>query len=334
MIRIRELVKSYGSSFKLTVGDLKIKEGKITALLGPNGSGKSTLLKLIAGIERADVGTIGFNGTEIHPKSEVPVSWRRLVTMVMQEPYLFGGTVFDNTAYGLKVRGESPSVYGRKIKDILDRVGLLKYENRKVWQLSGGEAKRTALARSLVLESRILLLDEPTANIDRENVGLIEQLIRSLSGKTGLTVVIATHNLEQAYRLADEVISIIGGNVVPAHPENVFEGTVKESRNGLKIVSLKGGLELEIDTPLSGGVHLAIDPTNIIVSREKLASSARNSISGRLVTISAHRNRVRLTVNAGVDFDVIVTEKSYREMALNPGDTVYLTFKTTTVKAF
>jgi tungstate transport system ATP-binding protein len=334
MITIRGLLKSYGTTFTLRVDGLDVCGGKITALLGPNGAGKTTLLRLIAGIEAADRGTISLDGMNLQPGGEVPLAWRRRVTMVMQEPYLFSGTVLENVAYGLKVRGIQQSRYERKLKDILEELGIRSCMHRKVESLSGGEAKRIALARALVLDPGILLLDEPTSNVDRDNVGRVEQFIRALGGRSGLMVMLATHNLEQAYRLANDVVSIIGGKIVPSQPENVFEGTVLGTRNGLKLVSLRGGLQLEVDTALSGRVHLTIDPTDIIVSRNSLASSARNSVYGKLVSLRTHGNRVRLTVSAGVELDVIVTQKSYRELELHPGDMVYLTFKSTAVKVF
>jgi ABC-type Fe3+/spermidine/putrescine transport system ATPase subunit len=199
MITIRGLLKSYGTTFTLSVDGLDIGGGKITALLGPNGAGKTTLLRLIAGIESADRGTISLDGMNLQPGGEVPLAWRRRVTMVMQEPYLFSGTVLENVAYGLKVRGIQQSRYERKLKDILEELGIRSCMHRKVESLSGGEAKRIALARALVLDPGILLLDEPTSNVDRDNVGRVEQFIRALGGRSGLMVMLATHNLEQAY---------------------------------------------------------------------------------------------------------------------------------------
>lgn len=334
MLRIQGLRKSYNGNFTLSVNELEIGSGKITAILGPNGSGKSTLLRIIAGIERPDMGTVSFNGSEIGAGANASIAWRRMVTMVMQTPYLFSGSVIENVAYGLRLRGVPHHSRSQRASDALRNAGLEGYELRMVRELSGGEAQRVSLTRALVLEPAVLLLDEPTANIDRQNVARAESQITSLSGRKGLTVIIATHYLEQAYRLANDVVSIIDGRIVPAGPENVFQGDVKEAENGLKIVSLPGGDMIEVDTPLSGRVHLAIDPSDIIVSRRKLASSARNSLAGTLHTIATHGNRVRLTVAAGIDITVIMTKKSYGEMHLHPGETICLTFKTTAVKVF
>jgi molybdopterin-binding protein len=334
MLQIEGLVKSYGSAFTLAVEQLEIADGTITALLGPNGSGKSTLLSLIAGIRRADRGSISIEGMELRPTSAAPVEWRRAVTMVTQKPFLFHGTVDENVGYGLRFRGTPRAARADRIDRALKHAGIEGFGRRKARELSDGEAQMVAIARALVLEPRLLLLDEPTANIDRDNAARLELLIASLSGMNNITVVLATHNLEQAFRLSTRVVPIMRGRPVPMHPENIFRGTVTGERNGLTLISLRGGVQIEADTALSGSVHVAIDPTNIIVSRMELRSSARNSFAGRLVSSSTHGHRVRLVVAAGVEFCVLVTEQSFREMALQPGETVYLTFKSTAVKVF
>jgi tungstate transport system ATP-binding protein len=334
VIKIEGLNKSYGGDFVLDIPSLEFREATITAVLGPNGAGKSTLLGIIAGIETADRGTISLDGMVLRAGDDAGVSWRRAVTMVAQKPFLFIGTVSDNVGYGLKVRRVPRARRETKIRDVLAHAGLDGYESRPARTLSGGEAQLVALARALVLEPRVLLLDEQTAHIDRDNAGRIEGLISSLGGSGDLTVICATHNHDQAYRLSGRVLSLMGGTIVEAPPENVFRGTAEESGEGLKLVTLRNGVRLEADTPLSGHVHLSIDPAAIIVSHGRITSSARNSFEGRLVAAAVCGHRVRLTVDAGVEFSVLVTEASFRDMGLQPGDPVHLTFKTTAVKVF
>jgi len=334
MIRIEGLTKSYDSGFILDVGDRVFPTGKITAVLGPNGSGKSTLLRLIAGIESADSGRIGMDGMTVTAGSPPPDGWRRAVTMVMQKPFMFSGSVATNVGFGLKLRGVSRRRRAHEIDENLQRIGLTGWNLRNARELSEGEAQMVALARALALDTRVLLLDEPTAHVDRDNARFLENLIASLGSVTGTTVILATHNLEQAYRLSGEVVSLIGGKLVEVHPENVFIGAAERSREGLTRITLRGGARIEADTPLSGRVHVAIDPTDIIVSREKLLSSARNCLPGRLVSATSLGNLVRLSADAGAEFSVLVTENSFREMGLHPGDMVYLTFKSTAVKVF
>jgi molybdopterin-binding protein len=208
------------------------------------------------------------------------------------------------------------------------------FETRKISTLSGGEARRIALARAFVLHPDVLILDEPTSNVDMDNAHRIERFIQSLKHEGGLTTVLATHNMEQAYRLADSVVSIIKGRIVPAHPENIFEGNLTDGGNGFKTARLRGGINIFVDSPLSGNIHLTIEPAAIIVSREILESSARNTLRGRLISATEHGNRVRLKVDAGIPLTAIITKKSFRELALQPGDNLCLTFKTTAVNVF
>jgi tungstate transport system ATP-binding protein len=213
MIVIEDVRKSYGGEFTLSVERLEIGEGGVTALLGPNGSGKSTLLGVLAGIVPADRGAVRMGEMELAPRAQAPVRWRRRVTMLAQKPFLFNGTVHENLAWGLRLRGIPRRAREEKIARVLSRMGLDGFARRHARALSGGEAQMVALARALVLEPRLLLLDEPTAHIDRDNAGRVEEFIRALGGNGCPTVILATHNLAQARRLAGTVISLDEGRV-------------------------------------------------------------------------------------------------------------------------
>ncbi|HLO26194.1 MAG TPA: ABC transporter ATP-binding protein, partial [Geobacteraceae bacterium] len=143
--------------------------------------------------------------------------YRRKVTLLHQSPYLFGGTVYDNVAFGLKARGVQGEALQRRVDKALDDVGLQGFRDRKARELSGGEAQRVAMARALALEPEILLLDEPLANIDRGTTGLLETVIASLPAR-GTTVVLITHDPDQPDRLNGESILLEGGKVVMPHP--------------------------------------------------------------------------------------------------------------------
>lgn len=210
MLSVRDVVKSYDSGFTLTVPAMAIARGTVTALLGANGSGKSTLLAVLAGILAADRGAVLMGAMAIGTRAPAPLAWRRAVTLVAQKPYLFRGTVGENVAYGLRLRGASRVRREHAARGILGEVGLDEFWSRGVSELSGGEAQMVALARALALQPRVLLLDEPTAHIDRENAGRLERVIGSLRGKRDLTVLMATHDHEQASRLSDRVISLVG----------------------------------------------------------------------------------------------------------------------------
>ena len=333
MIVLKEIRKRYESGFELAIRRMEIGEGRITALLGPNGSGKSTLLRIIAGIEKPDRGTVEMDGLSIGPEDAVPLEWRRRVTLVSQSPYMFDGSVEDNVLYGLRVRRCPRDERRRRLREALSRVGLEGFGPRPAAGLSTGEAQRVAIARALVIKPRLLLLDEPTGGIDGDNAAGVEEVISSLEAG-GPTVVIATHDHDQAYRLSGDLVSVIGGRAVEAAPENVFTATIRSGPGGIKIASLRGGVEVEVETDISGSAHVAVEPTAIIVSRKRIESSARNCLAGVVRSVTARGPCVGLVVEAGVNMTAIVTARSFREMGLHPGDSVYLTFKATAVRVF
>lgn len=219
LYELRQIVKRYGAREVLQIKRLNILAGCCWVLLGPSGAGKSTLLRLLNFLEPPDSGMIYFDG-EALPPSGPPLPWRRAITTVFQRPLLLRGSVWDNVAYALWLRGRYDPL---RVEAALARVGLSDLAQAPASTLSGGEAQRVALARALVIEPRVLLLDEPTANLDPANVARIEEVIQGLRhGAT--TIILVTHNLFQARRLADEVALLIHGELVEAGPAaSLFE---------------------------------------------------------------------------------------------------------------
>jgi len=204
--------KEYDDRSVLRVDRLEIRQGEIFSLVGPSGAGKSTLLRLLNFLEPPNRGTLAFRGRTFAPGDTMPVSLRRRVTTVFQRPILLQRTVWDNVAYGLRLRGRRRRQ--ERIEDALEQVGLTHLARQDARTLSGGEAQRVALARAMVLEPDVLLLDEPTANLDPYNVGLIEEIVRNLNEQAGTTLVLVTHNVFQAKRLADRVALLLEGEVI------------------------------------------------------------------------------------------------------------------------
>ncbi len=209
MYQLTNLRHSYGAHTVLDLPVLEMREGEIMALVGPSGAGKSTLLRLLNFLETPTSGIIRFAGQTIN--GAAPLALRRQVTTVFQRPVLRRGSVRANVEYGLRLRGLRDD--GR-VDAMLAEVGLLTLAKQGAQTLSGGEMQRVALARALVIEPRVLLLDEPTANLDPYNVGLIEQIIRGQNARRGTTSVIVTHNIFQAKRLAHRVGLMLNGSLI------------------------------------------------------------------------------------------------------------------------
>ena len=207
----------------LRVDRLSFAEGQIHGVMGPSGAGKSTLLRLLNLLDQPTAGRIIYRGRDT-ARYRPQLALRRRMAMVFQKPVLFDGTVFDNVAYGLRLRGLPAREVRKRVKACLQAVKMEHLERARARTLSGGEAQRVALARALVLEPDVLLLDEPTSNLDPQNVALLEALIRGANGRRNGTVVLVTHNVFQARRLADRVVFLYAGQVVEEGPAaDLFE---------------------------------------------------------------------------------------------------------------
>ena len=209
---LQNIELSRGDAFTLRVERLEVMDKGIYALSGPNGAGKSTLLGLLAMLMLPDAGALRFAGKLVCGKNSARKELRRQITLVEQTPYMFAGSVFQNLAFGLRLRGTRGDEQRRLIVQALEDVGLSGFEGRNVRELSRGETQRVALARALVLRPKVLLLDEPTVNIDDKRVSAIEALLVKLS-QQGMTIVFSTHDPDQPGRLGAEVIRLREGRV-------------------------------------------------------------------------------------------------------------------------
>lgn len=215
----------YGDRTVLALANLEIGTGEALALIGPSGAGKSTLLRLLNFLEAPSEGTIRFDGRPV--SAPPPLDVLRSVTMVFQRPLLLDGTVNQNVAYGLRLRGRRDD---RRVAAALEQVGLARLGRARAHSLSGGEMQRVALARALVIEPRVLLLDEPTANLDPANVAIVEGAVRKLLNTGSTTVVLATHNLYQARRLASRAALLLDGGLVEVGPVQCIFETPRDDR--------------------------------------------------------------------------------------------------------
>jgi tungstate transport system ATP-binding protein len=223
--QIRNLTKEYENREVLKIDSIDIQNGEILSLVGPSGSGKSTLLRLLNFLEFPTTGKIVFKEYVFETGQEMGLEIRRQVTTVFQHPMLLNRTVWENVIFGLRLRGQKDN---REFsRAVLEEVGLTSLANHKARTLSGGEAQRVALARAMVIRPEVLLLDEPTANLDPYNVGLIENIVRRLNREQGTTLVLVTHNVFQAKRLADRVVFLLEGKVIEtAKTEDFFQSPV------------------------------------------------------------------------------------------------------------
>lgn len=327
--RLRDLRHGYGGPPVLDIADLGFEAGAVTAMVGPNGAGKSTLLGLLAFLEAAGEGRVEFFGEAVAP--ERLGTLRRRVGLVAQRPYLLRGTVRDNLELGLRLRGIPARERSRRVGAILEQVGIADLGPRPAGSLSGGEAQKAALARALVLEPEVLLLDEPFSFLDQLSIQEIERLVAMANRDHGRTVIFTTHDLVRGQALADRVVSLFAGRTVAASLVNLLRGR-SDPAAGIFDTG-----RLRIAVPPGGGAcltHLAIDPNHLVLSREPLHSSMRNCFPGRVTAIAEEGSRVRVVVEAGERLQAVITHDSLAEQDLGLGTAVWVSFKSTAVELF
>ncbi len=351
-VRLEKVGKRYGDPWVVRNVDLDIQRGEFFTLLGPSGCGKTTLLRIIAGFVQPDVGSVCFDGQTVNL---IP-PWRRDVGLVFQSyalwPHL---TVFDNVAFGLRERKVPRDEIGRRVRAALDQVELKGTETRRPSQLSGGQQQRVALARTLIIQPRVLLLDEPLSNLDAKLRVEMRLELQKLQRDLGLTTIYVTHDQEEALALSTRIAVIKQGRIVQQgepraiyeQPSNDFVAGFIGQANLLPAiivqvldhrlrVAIENGVTIEIPMPpipsraepLHAGeaVRLSVRPEAIEISDSGDQTSGENRISGRIVA-SAYQG-------AFVEYEIAVAGKAFKARVANPkgkplyrrGDEVRLKF--------
>ena len=225
--RLCDVRMCHSSNFTLQLFGVEIVQGEVLGLLGPTGAGKSTLLRLLAGIEKPTGGDIHFDDSPF-VSTDLLLATRRRIAMVHQRPILLTGAVWMNVEYGLRLRRDRDR--SQKVNDVLNRLGLTGIASQPVQTLSGGQVQLVALARALVIEPDVLLLDEPTAHLDPAHVALVEETIYQFQQERRTTIVWATHNLFQARRVANRTAFLLNGQLVESAPTEEFFTNPSDSR--------------------------------------------------------------------------------------------------------
>ena len=315
-----------GSHCVLDIPELSLPENECIALLGDNGAGKSTLLDLLAFTSKPDQGEISLKGQPtlypLHPKQ------RQLIGYVPQHPFLLAGSVTDNIQLALRLQGIERKQYQKRIKQALELVNLDHLAQQAAHTLSGGERKRAAIARAVAYQPDILLLDEPFSHLDQSHSQQVEDIIQHLANQSGKTVIFSTHDRLQGLALADSTINLVAGKTTKSPLLNLFHGSMHNH------LFDTGHLQIHTTSELTQARHIAIDPSEIIISTQELHSSMQNHYMGRLIIIAEETGTIRLTIDCGERFHAIISPKSLLSLNLAIGDTIWLSFKSTAVTVF
>ena len=336
MLELRGVRHRYGDRVALELEHFAVARGAQIAIVGPNGAGKSTLLRLLGLLERPSEGEVRLDGRVAAggPRRARPdAAARRRVTLVEQRPVLLRGTVRDNLLFGLRARGTARAAAARAAGEAAERAAIVPLLARRRHELSDGEIQRVAVARALALRPDVLLLDEPVSSADRAAAHTLYHVLDAERRERGLAICLASHQLEDAYRWADDIRALADGRLSPVTPENLFR--VELPAGGDPKHARAGPLEIAVLTDRTGPVILAVPASDIFVSLEPLPSSARNVFSGHVTRLAHGRDGgVRVTADVGVELVAMVTADAVRELGLTPGAPVVFAFKASAVRVF
>jgi tungstate transport system ATP-binding protein len=328
--QIQDIDHYYGGKQVISIDDLEVAPASIVGLIGPNGSGKSTLLKLLGFLEQPTYGAILFKGKKTLPFSD---EVRYTVTLLTQDPYLMHRSVFDNVAYGLKIRKDTSDLRNR-VGMALDLVGLApeNFTKRKWYQLSGGEAQRVALAARLVLKPEVLLLDEPTANVDADSAQLIRKASLKAREEWGTTLVVATHDWQWLYETCDSVLHLLHGRLFKGGLGCAVHGPWRIGQKNLLQKELEDGQVLVAPKPDEGKHMALLDPSKLKITlpgKDPLLKWNTNTLNGFVTRLFLERNgdTVQAAIKVG---ELVISIRLEREkvevLKLYPGKEVCISY--------
>ncbi|WP_107770877.1 sulfate/molybdate ABC transporter ATP-binding protein [Nocardioides sediminis] len=308
-IEVSGLNKSFGDFVALQDVSVSLPTGQLTALLGPSGGGKSTLLRIIAGLDKADTGSVTIEGTDA---THLPAQ-KRNVGFVFQHYAVFKHmTVAKNVAFGLEIRKRPKAEIAERVDELLRLVHLSQFAHRLPSQLSGGQRQRMALARALAVEPSVLLLDEPFGALDAKVRKELRDWLRRLHDDVHVTTVFVTHDQEEALEVADEIVVINEGRVEQVGtPDQLYD----EPANDF-VMSFLGEV-----THLAG---TAVRPHDIDVATAPLLAGAVEGTVSRMLRVGFEVRLTVLTVG-GEEVSVVLTRTHARSLGLEVGATVWLT---------
>lgn len=350
-IELRDIQQKFDGQDILKNVNIRIERGEILALIGPTGAGKTNLLRIIDLLDAPASGKVFFDEADVTESEKLRLEARRRMAFVLQKPVVFNSSVYENVACALRWRRLGKREVQEKVIGILEMVGLAEHGNRNARTLSGGETQRVAIARAIATEPEVLLLDEPSANLDPISAKKVEELITEVIRRETVTVVMATHDMLQGQRLADRVAVLIDGEIVQsgsvgeifAMPrsaevaefigmENILNGVIKDCEGEVAAIDINGTvIEAVSDCEVGEKVSVCMRSEDITIALSRLSSSARNSLEGKVTWTVTNGPFCRIELDCGFPLVALVTKRSATEMGLKKGTTVYATFKAVSI---
>ena len=352
-VELRDVRVAYGPRVALAVPELAVRRGETLAVIGPNGCGKSTLLRVMALLQRPQAGEVYFGGEKVNPAGNL-IAYRRRLAIVFQEALLLDTSVHENAAMGLRFRGLSGEEARKRVDFWLGRLGVGGLGRRRARTLSGGEAQRVSLARALVLDPELLLLDEPFSSLDAPSRAALIDDLGQILAETSVTTVLVTHDRGEAIALADRLAVLIDGRVrqldtpdvvfsAPADEEvaafvgveTIIPGRVEAQQGGLATISIAAGVvEAVCDFAVGQAVLVLLRPEDITLlpaNGVPKRTSARNLLRGTVSRVVSFGPLARVVVDCGFPLVALITHQSRLDLGFAPGLEVTASFKASAI---
>lgn len=356
IIEIIGLKKEYDSNFKLHIDNLFLVKDKILTLIGPNGSGKSILIKLISMLEKPDEGKIIFNGENISRHGVNKIKVRKEMAVVFQEPALFNTSVYNNLILGLQIRKINLFSVKEKLDYLIKKLKIDHILNRNIRNLSGGEKQRISLVRSLILNSNLLLMDEPLSNIDQQSKEDLRESLFEIIKNSRQSVIYVTHDRDEAMMISDDIAVLNYGRVEqfgskmeiftkPANEfvakfvgiETLIDGVV--DRNNRKVCMVKIGSNgnnafTSGEAKPGSKVILAIRPEAVILYNDNIMAqqtSAMNLFKGKITEIRNLGLFKKVGIDCGFNLISFITPDSANRLKLFPGKEIFAGVKASSI---
>ena len=333
---ISDLTKRYGDRTILDIPALSFKKGAIYGLQGPNGAGKTTLLNILAFLEYPNSGSVLYKSKPVQYVEPYLQRLRKEVVLVDQLPLLFTTTVFKNLEFGLKIRNLEKEERKRRIVKGLDMVGMGDFIHAPAHQLSGGETQRVALAARLVLKPEILLLDEPTANVDAASAQRIKEAALMARREWNTTLIIASHDRDWLYDVCDQVLHLFKGRLFGTGKENILFGPWRPYKDRLWEKVLSDGQRIRVSEPPDPDAVAIVEPTSIAdASDVKMTDTDADILEGMVSRLALEKTNAEIVVTiliSNLPFTLKLSRQQIQQENLYPGQKVRLQYSPKSVK--
>ena len=345
LVTLRDILVSYGDAVTLQIAALDVQSREVLAIIGPNGGGKSTLLRVMGLLQRPNSGTVLFRGEHAFDGNSLRL--RRRIATVFQEPLLVNATVYENAALGLQLRGAAGRDIARRLDPWLERLGIAHLRQRSARSLSGGEAQRTSLARALVLEPEILLLDEPFSALDPASREALLRDFQPIIRDSGITTVFVTHDRNEAFGLAGRVGVLHQGRLLqigaredvfrrPASEavaeivgvENLLPGVVEDCEEEWTVIRVNQN-RFKVAGRFRPGakVVVCLRQEDVVISRGSCETSNSNRLTGTITSLSPGVMLQRVALDcAGTRVVALTDRRVCLGLGLAEGEMVTATF--------